>query len=166
MTKNYGQEVASALKTMHKNRGVKFCTKRRFLKFDNEEGEIKKVNVKGKTIDTDFVVLFPNNFIADTELFDTSRKFTDNISRDEQDRVKVGFDNNSGNKRIFCAGGSSSMINFMTNERIKKDLHHKSVNEAMHTAYNVLGLVILIVNPFRRFLTRSSHMTNSRSITT
>lgn len=143
ITEYYGEKVASTLKKMHKSRGVQFHTKRKFIRFDTEEDQIKKVNVKGKSIDTDYVVLFPNNYKAQTEMFDDNPTIVGEMKRDIYDRIRVDYNNSVGNHRIFAAGGPSSMINFLTNERIKKDLFHKSVNEGMNAAYNIIGLVNL-----------------------
>lgn len=141
LTTTLGEEVAGTFKKMHKERGVKFHTKRKIIRFDSEDNQIKKVNLKGKSFETDYVLLFPNNYIASTEMLDDNPVISGDIKRDKHDRVKTFFDNGSGNHRIFVAGGPSAMINFLTNERIHKDLFHKNVNEGMNAAYNIIGLV-------------------------
>ena len=63
-TKTYfGHQVSSALKQMHENRGVKFETGRKFIRFDPKEdnpNEIGKVNLMGASLETDYVLLFPS----------------------------------------------------------------------------------------------------------
>lgn len=151
LTKNYGEEVASTFKNMHKNRGVNFATKRRFIRFDTNGDQIKKINLKGKKIDTDYVVLFPNNFKAKTEMFDDNPTMINDMKRDRYDRIRTFYNNSTGSWRVFAAGGPSAMINFLTNERIQKDLFHKSVNEGMNAAYNIIGLVNFSFNCFKGY---------------
>lgn len=66
---SYGHQVSSALKSMHENRGVRFELGRKFIRFDPKEdspGEIGKVNLAGRSLETDYVLLFPSQLKADT----------------------------------------------------------------------------------------------------
>lgn len=148
-TKTYlGHQVSSALKQMHENRGVKFEVGRKFVRFDPKEGdsnEIGKVNLVGTSIDTDYVLLFPSQYKADTEFVSENKKLVDNIKFDYTGRIKSEYSNRTGNKRLFVAGEPSAMTWFLTTERITENSPHKNFNEGFNAAYNILGLVSVAV---------------------
>lgn len=151
-TKNYfGSDVSKALKKMHQNRGVQFYQGRQFIRFDAKEDkpqEIGKINLKGATIDTDYVLLFPSKFEARTNFVAENKRLMDNMKFDEYGRIKPEYNNNTGSKRVFVAGEPSAMTFFLTTERIGGNLYHKNVNEGFNAAYNILGLVRFIISIF------------------
>ena len=126
---------------MHKSRGVEFSLKRKFIRFDSEEDKITKVNVKGKSFDTDYVVMFPNNEMAQTNFIIDDEQMFDEMKFDRKSRVLTHFNQNSGAERVFMAGDPSAMLFFATMERIPRSKLHKRVNEGVNAAYNVMGLV-------------------------
>lgn len=140
----YGPQVSKALKNMHENRGVKFYQGRKFIRFDAKSeisDEIGQVNLKGESIDTDYVLLFPSKFRAETDFVGENKKLSDNMKFDQFGRIKTEYNNKSGNKRIYVAGEASAMTWFLTTERINDNSFHKNFNEAFNAAYNMLGLV-------------------------
>jgi hypothetical protein len=134
---------------MHENRGVKFEVGRKFIRFDSKENdpsEIGRVNLTGTSLETDYVLLFPSSYKADTEFVSENKKLVDNIKFDFMGRIKSEYSNRTGNKRLFVAGEPSAMTWFTTTERITENSPHKNFNEGFNAAYNILGLVRIHLN--------------------
>jgi hypothetical protein len=107
----------------------------------NEGGNIRKIEVVGKTIDTDFVLLCPNNFKANTELFDNST-YTEDFKFDTEGRLCTQIDLNAGVKRIFASGECASVSNFANSERFKTCSFADSINQGITAGMNMSGMGI------------------------
>lgn len=107
----------------------------------SEGGVIKQVLVTGRTIDTDFVLYCPNNFKANTELFNHST-YSEDLKFDSEGRLCVEIDLNAGVKRIYAAGECASLPNFSNGERFKSCTYADSINQGIFAGYNMSGMGI------------------------
>ena len=113
---------------------------RRVLSYQGDRA-VDKIYLRGKTVETDHILYFPNNLASNTEFFRKSNYSAD-ISFDTHGRLKVGEHMASDVKRIFAAGESASASFFANNDPIDSITHNMSVNQGVFAAYNVLGLGI------------------------
>ena len=141
MTHKFGKDISKLLKKLHQERGVQFVQKRKLLSFEGEGRKISKIKLRGKEVDTDYVVLFPNKFVIDSELLRSNPKFEQSIILENNGQVRADYKNNAGTKRVFVAGAASATFNLSNRERTNDRLIHRHVNEGVNAAYNILGLV-------------------------
>lgn len=125
---------------MQKNRGVDFVLGRRVLSYHGED-KVDKIYLRGKSVETDHILYFPNNLTVNTEFFKKSNYSAD-IGFDTSGRLKVNEFMASDVKRIFAAGESASVNFFANSDPIDFITHNMSVNQGVFAAYNVLGLGI------------------------
>lgn len=126
---------------MQKNRGVEFILGRKTLKYEGDGELVSKIHLKGKTVDTDYLLYFPNNFIAKTDMFDNSSYFQD-LSFDKNGRLLVDIDLNAKHNRIFGAGEAVAAQYFRNSERMNNCNTGMSISQGMFAAYNILGIGI------------------------
>ena len=170
MKREYGEEIYKTIKSYYKNRGVKFIEKRKVVNLENKELLAKnsdkndnkkynesnsnvnpeiipkwvhKVNLAGKSLDTDYVLLFPNNKKVETK-YVTVSSYHDEMRTTKKSALLVEEDMNVGTKRIFAAGDSASTKFYINSERYEKGGMHKSINEGIYAAYNLMGIVIYL----------------------
>ncbi len=113
---------------------------RRVLSYKGEQS-VEKIYLRGKIVETDHVLYFPNNFTGNTDFFKKSN-YTPDINFDSNGRIKVDEHMCTEFKRIFAAGEVSSSNFFANNDPIESVSHNMSINQGVFTAYNVLGLGI------------------------
>jgi hypothetical protein len=133
---------------MQKNRGVKFILGRRVLRYKGEGGKVEKIEMNGKTIDTDYVLYFPNNVEANLEYLNESTYAAD-MHFDSKGRVATQVDLNTNHNKIFAAGECAAPMNYKNSERFNECSHGSNVSQGMFAAYNILGLGIpYMIIPF------------------
>jgi hypothetical protein len=125
---------------MQKNRGVEFVLGRRVISYQGEQ-KVEKILLRGKTVETDHILYFPNNFTANTEFFKKSN-YSPDIGFDSSGRLKVNELLTTDFKRIFAVGESSCASFFANNDAFETVSHNMSINQGVFAAYNVLGLGI------------------------
>lgn len=96
--------------------------------------------MKGASVPTDYVLLFPNNKNLNCEFFTNSRYSTD-IKADNSGALRIEEDMNLDVRRLFACGDSASTKFFVNQDRYNYGGTHKQVNEGVHTAFNLMGLV-------------------------
>jgi hypothetical protein len=107
----------------------------------SEGGAVKKVEVVGRTVDTDFVLYSPNNFKASTDIFNNST-YAEDLKFDKENRICTEVDLNAGLKRMFAAGECASVPNFMNSERYKSCSYAESINQGFFAGMNMSGMGI------------------------
>ena len=136
---------------MHKNRGVEFVLKRKVVSYESKDHEVNMVNTISKRIPTDYVVHFPNNYEANTDMFNQS-SYDQEINFDRRGRLLLEIDMNSGQNRIFGAGGCAATQSFLNNERLPVPSHGDNVTQGTFVAYNIIGLGIpYMIVPFNSY---------------
>lgn len=114
-------------------------------------GVIKQVILSGKMINTDMVLFCPNNFQANTEIFDTS-SYADEMKFDKEGRICTAMDLNVGFKRIYAAGECASVPNFTNGERLKYCSFADSITQGVFAGFNMSGMGIpYSVVPYQEF---------------
>lgn len=93
----------------------------------------------GKTIETDYVLCFPNNFEANTGLLDGSN-YSEEMKFDKAGRICPDLDLNTGLKRVFTAGSCCAPMSFTNSERIKFFSLADSINQGIVAGYNISGM--------------------------
>ena len=113
---------------------------RRVLSYHGDRS-VDKIYLRGKTVETDHILYFPNNAGANTQFFKKSNYSAD-IAFDSIGRIKVNEFMTSDVKRIFATGESACLDFFANNDPIDFISHNMSVNHGVFAAYNILGLAI------------------------
>lgn len=140
LAERYGEKVSRSLIAMQQNRGVEFVLGRRCLKYEGEDGRVKKIVLKGREVETDYVLYFPNNIMANTSLL-TESPYREDMYFDRYRRMGLEVDLNSRHNRVFGAGPSGAPLYFLTQERITECPYNMSIEQGAVVAYNLLGLV-------------------------
>lgn len=114
-------------------------------------GAIDQILLTGKTVDTDLVLYFPNNSIANTEIVDKSY-YKEDMKFDRNEKICTDIDLNVGVKRIFTAGECASPLNFANSERYKTCSYADSIVQGMVAGFNISAMGIpLAVVPYREY---------------
>jgi len=137
-----GKEVTDTILDLHRKNGVKFTFARPITRFHGDEQAIKEIELDGeRMIKTDFVIMFPNISSANTDyLFEGEN--IDNMEFDDEDRLKVNFNQRSGHKRIFGAGDATAGMYFVQSRRMPCDNYYTAYHTGQVAAYNMLALDI------------------------
>jgi apoptosis-inducing factor 3 len=142
LLERYGDNISNSLIGAHQQRGVEFILGRRCLSYEGTKPElVDQLHLKGKIVNTDLVLQFPNNFRANTEFIEKSPYSTE-LKTDRQGRVSVDAYMKTAHGRIFGAGVGSNPIYWATTERITWLGHGTSVVHGTWAAFNLLGLGI------------------------
>ena len=141
LVEKYGEKVANSLIQMQKNRGIEFVLGRKCLKYEGADGRVTKILLKGRQVETDYILYFPNNVMANTSLL-TESPYREDMYFDRYQRMGLDVDLNSRHNRVFGAGSCASPLYFMTQERITDCPHNMSIDQGAVAAYNLLGLVV------------------------
>lgn len=112
---------------------------------------MEQVVVTGKTIDTELMIYFPNNFEANTRILERSSYFED-LRMDKNGRICTDIDLNVGIKRIFAAGTCATVLNFANSERYKSCGYAESIIQGMTAGFNMNGMgVPYHVVPYKEY---------------
>lgn len=142
LIERYGDSIAKSLIGAHKQRGVDFVLGRRCLSYEGEQPDkVNYLNLKGKMVQTDLVLQFPNNFLANTDFLDKGPHASE-IKTDRQGRISVDPYLKSAHGRIFAAGDAANPLYWATTERINWIGHGTNVVQGTWAAFNLLGLAI------------------------
>lgn len=121
------------MKSLHKSRGVKFATKKDVIRVDkavDNPNKITQVNLRGKRIETDYLVIFNDERINLTN-FINNPLYTEDIVFSKEKQMYTEVSQGTGSKRIFGAGDISAPVHFFTLKRLKNKISvYKSMNEA------------------------------------
>ncbi len=127
---------------MQKNRGVEFVLGRRCLEYNKDpNGNVNKIILREKTVDTEHLVYFPNNFWGNTEYFLESY-YKPDMAFDNRRRVCVNIDLNSNINRVYAAGEVCAPENFRNSERYRNCSHGSNIVQGMIAGFNIMGLGI------------------------
>lgn len=123
----YGEDVYKNLVNLALDNKVKFVLKNPLDEVIGENGVANQLRFRsGLKLDTDLVLLMPNNFRADNEFLENCD--LDQLEMDDVGRVRTDYDIRSGYKRIFIPGAGGTSTYFAANERFS----HTQWNSAYH----------------------------------
>ena len=89
---------------MQQNRGVDFILGRRCLEYlQDNNAKVNKVILRGKELETDHIVYFPNNFKANTDYLRQSY-YNPDMKFDTFERLMIKVDMNANINKVFAAG--------------------------------------------------------------
>lgn len=151
LIEKYGKEVSNSLINMQKNRGIDFILGRKLIRYEGEGRKVDTVIIKGKELETDQIVYFPNNFEGKNEILDES-EFSQDVIFDGRKRLCVDVDMNANHNKIFAAGEGAGIHMFRNTERLKENSHADQISQGQTAAMNILGLNIpYSVIPYRDY---------------
>ena len=126
---------------MHKNRGVEFLLGRKCLEMVGTGSFVEKIILNGKEVETDYVLYWPNNFKANTNMFEDSN-YSNDIKFDKNHRICTEIDLGAGIKRLFAAGSCTAALSFANSERFRIFNYAMSICQGTFAGYNISGLGI------------------------
>jgi len=95
----------------------------------------------GNELPADLVLMFHNNFMANTEFLGESEPI-DQIDFDNKSRIRVDFHQRTDYKRIFAAGDGAATLYFGSFKRMPCTNWNVAWHQGVTSAYNILGLGI------------------------
>ena len=127
---------------MQQNRGVDFILGRRCLEYlQDNNAKVNKVILRGKELETDHIVYFPNNFKANTDYLRQSY-YNPDMKFDTFERLMIKVDMNANINKVFAAGEMCCPQFFRNRERIRSCSHGTNINQGMVVGFNIMGLGI------------------------
>ncbi|KRX10397.1 Rieske [2Fe-2S] iron-sulfur domain [Pseudocohnilembus persalinus] len=139
LKETYGKELADELIKQQVQNDVWFVLHQKIDEMKGNDEKIEKIKFEnGLEINTDVVLMFPNNRIGNTEWIDESNM--DQFDYDEFGKMKTNYNMRSDYKRIFATGECANTQYFAINDEIGCEGWNMSWHTGMTAAYNILAL--------------------------
>ncbi|KAL4438557.1 hypothetical protein ABPG74_015455 [Tetrahymena malaccensis] len=137
----FGEEIYKKVIDTALDNKVKFVMRNPVDKIVGDNGLAKKIQFRsGLSIDTDFVLLMPNNFKADNDFL--LNNDLDQFEFDDIGRVRCDYDIRTDYKRMFAPGSGGVATYFAANDRYPHMQWNTAYHQGMTAGYNTLALNI------------------------